>query len=135
MPSIKNKQERSTKYIRAVKDIILAMGHASNGEILGELRKVYPDVSSTTVHRVTTRLIERKEIGVAPPSQDLSMRFDSNTKPHDHFMCSKCGMLKDANIQERLREDLERIIGDNCRISGRLMITGVCSRCATTQEK
>jgi Fur family transcriptional regulator, peroxide stress response regulator len=127
--------ERITKYVSAVKDYMLVCGHATNADILSALRQTYPDLSATTVHRITARLTERGELLLAPPSIDNSMRFDANVQPHDHFSCLGCGMLRDADIQEKIRPIVEASIGDGCSISGRLMICGYCKRCDATSQQ
>ena len=119
---------RQTKYCRAIESMLSTVGHATNAELLDELRKSYPDLSATTMHRATARLASRSEIALAPPASDGSMRYDTNTTPHDHFMCSSCGILRDTNIKDRITPILESSIGD-CSISGRLTINGICKNC------
>lgn len=123
-------QKRTTKYVVAVKDYLAEVGHASNSEILEDLRQIYKDLSATTIHRITTRLLERGEIALAPVANDNSMRFDANINPHDHFKCTECGLLRDANIKNQIQPILEDSIGGGCSISGRLTIAGLCNKCA-----
>jgi Fe2+ or Zn2+ uptake regulation protein len=119
---------RQTKYCDALKNTLALYGHATNSELLRELRKSFPELSATTVHRATSRLAERGDIGIAPASKDGSMRYDTNTAPHDHFKCSSCDLLRDTNVKDRVTPILEASIGD-CQISGRLTISGVCKQC------
>jgi Fe2+ or Zn2+ uptake regulation protein len=125
---------RQTKYCQAVERALSQLGHATNSELLSELRKDYPDLSATTVHRVTTRLAERGAISVAPAKVDGSMRYDSNTSEHDHFMCSSCGILRDTDIRDKILNTIESSI-DGCHISGRLTIGGVCKLCAAGMKE
>lgn len=120
--------QRQTKYCQAIEDVIVTIGHATNSELLALLRKTYPDLSATTVHRATARLASRGTIAIAPPTNDGSMRYDSNTTPHDHFLCVSCGVLKDADVKDKVTPILESSIGD-CSISGRLTISGICKKC------
>ena len=120
--------QRQTKYCQAIERTLDSLGHATNTDLLTELRKVYPDVSATTVHRATARLASRGTISLAPPSIDGSMRYDSNTMPHDHFQCVSCGTLRDTDVKDRVVPILESSIGD-CYISGRLTISGICKQC------
>jgi Fe2+ or Zn2+ uptake regulation protein len=109
------------------------MGHATNVELLELLHKKYPKVSATTLHRITTRMVERGELQIAPPGPGNVLRFDANTSQHDHFMCTNCRMLRDAQLREMVRPEIEKSIGDDCRLSGRLTVTGLCKNC--TEEK
>jgi Fur family peroxide stress response transcriptional regulator len=120
--------QRHTKYCRAIEVLLASMGHATNSEILIDLRKTYSHVSATTVHRATSRLATRSSIALAPPSHDGSMRYDSNISPHDHFICTSCGMLRDADIKNKIIPILESSM-DDCHISGRLTISGLCKKC------
>lgn len=120
--------QRQTKYCQAIENMLSSLGHATNTELLMELRKTYPDVSATTVHRATARLALRRKIAVAPPSTDGSMRYDTNLAPHDHFQCMSCGLLRDTDVKDKVASILESSIGD-CHVSGRLTITGTCKQC------
>ncbi len=126
-------QTRQTKYCLAIKRHLAVAGHATNTELLQDLRISYPELSATTVHRATARLAARHEIGLAPPSQDGAMRYDSNPKPHDHFLCNSCGLIRDADVKDAVTPILEASIGD-CRISGRLTVGGLCRRCVSSLE-
>ena len=119
---------RTTKYTAAVLEYLSRVGHATNADILETLQADYPDLSATTVHRITCRLAERGELRLAP-SLSNNMRYDTNLEPHDHFMCNSCGILKDATLGATLRPAIEDAIGDGCAISGSLTVSGECKRC------
>jgi Fe2+ or Zn2+ uptake regulation protein len=121
--------ERTTKYVSAIRLLMQQFGHATNAQLLAALHESYPDVSATTVHRITTRLQERDEIRLAPPTADNAQRYDANTLPHDHFQCTQCGQLRDADIRDTILPIVESAIGDGCSISGRLVISGLCKQC------
>lgn len=121
--------DRTTKYMTAVRDCMNRMGHATNTELLDELRAEFPDLSATTVHRITARMVDRGELRLAPSGRDNVMRFDANLAPHDHFMCEHCGLLRDAQLRDILGSMVEKAIGDGCSISGSLTVSGTCRAC------
>lgn len=121
--------ERSTQYVEDIENYLSEKGHSSNVEILGYLQKKYAAISATTIHRITTRLVERGKLSLAPATKGNAMRFDANTEAHDHFLCSNCDMLRDTNVADNIRPVLEQSIGDGCSISGNLVITGLCKKC------
>jgi Fe2+ or Zn2+ uptake regulation protein len=123
--------QRQTKYCHAIEKSLGVVGHATNSELLAELRKTYPELSATTVHRATARLASRGTIAVAPSSPSGSLRYDANISPHDHFQCITCGMLRDTDVKATVVPLLESSIGD-CHISGRLTISGTCKQCKET---
>jgi len=125
---------RQTKYCKAIRRNLAINSHATNSELLQELRITFPELSATTVHRATSRLASRGEIGTAPATKDGSMRYDANTEPHDHFQCSNCDLLRDTDVKDKIIPILESSIGD-CQISGRLTISGVCKDCIKLNRK
>ena len=119
---------RSTKYTTAILEIIKQSGHTTNAELLESLRTIYPELSATTVHRATARLCELGKIGEAPSDGHGAMRFDFNTVPHDHFMCTLCGGIRDLDVADALVPQISKALG-GCQITGRLIIQGSCEKC------
>lgn len=128
-------QDRNTKYTLAIHDWMRRLGHATNLELLEKVRLEFPDVSATTIHRITTRLVTRGGLQLAPSGRDNAMRFDVNLASHDHFLCEHCGSLRDANMKSELKPLFERILGDGCSISGNLTVSGICKKCQEKGEK
>lgn len=126
-------QSRQTKYCEAIEHALKVRGHATNSELIALLRQSFPEVSATTVHRATARLASRKKIGLAPAAVDGSMRYDANITPHDHFLCTECGVLRDTDIKGKVVPILEQNIGD-CRISGRITVSGICNNCKGAKQ-
>ena len=121
--------DRTTKYTLAVRQHVQLMGHATNAELTAALRGQFPGLSATTVHRITARLVNRGELQMAPSGNGNTMRFDANLRPHDHFICSHCGNLKDMELGTSIRLLIERSLGDGCSISGSLTVSGLCKHC------
>lgn len=120
---------RDTKYCQAIAQYMLRAGHATNAMILSELRKDFPSLSATTVHRATARLASRGELGIAPADPNGSMRYDGNLANHDHFMCSSCGRLRDVQVANEIRPLIESQL-DGCKISGQITVSGICKKCS-----
>lgn len=125
--------ERNTKYTTAVQAFLAQNSHATNAEILSHLKNIYPEVSATTVHRITTRMRERNEIAEAPVSYGNAARFDSNLQPHDHFQCLTCDRLRDITLPASVIESLQEIMGD-CKLTGHLTIQGTCAQCCNKEN-
>lgn len=119
---------RNTKYSQAIAAALEKAGHATNAELLSLLKEAFPDLSATTVHRVTARMAERGVISVAPSALDGSMRYDFNLNPHDHFTCVGCNNIRDLNVAAELLPKIEAELG-GCKISGRLVVSGTCNHC------
>lgn len=128
-------KERTTKYTKAVRSYTQQVGHATNFQILSHLHGDYPELSATTVHRITARMVERGELAVAPAGQENAARFDANIHPHDHFQCLNCDRLRDMELPVEMFEAIQNMMGD-CKLSGRLVVQGSCNKCIKyTEEK
>ncbi len=121
--------DRNTKYVSAIRDAVRTRGHATNVELLEDVRAQYPRTSATTVHRVTARLREAGELQLAPSCRANAMRYDANTAPHDHFLCTRCDRLRDVELPLEVRQTIESTIADGCKLSGSLTVSGICKNC------
>ncbi|MCA9341853.1 transcriptional repressor [Candidatus Saccharibacteria bacterium] len=126
MTSLKRRQ---SKYTLAVRSALMMYGHATNAEILDEIRKSFPLVSDTTIHRITQRMLEDNEITLAPFSIDSSMVFDTNVMPHDHFECESCGMIRDILLSHQCRQIIRTSVGSGVRLGSSIKIQGNCENC------
>ena len=64
-------------------------------------------------------------------------RFDGNTMPHVHFICSGCDAVIDLDqmqVPDSLREAAAQCCGgrvDGCQLS----FTGLCEKCLSNQKE
>lgn len=121
-------QNRTTKYTVAVLSFLQRQGHCTNLDIVEGLRQEFPELSKTTVHRVTSRLLSQGKIRSAPATHDNASRFDSNVLPHDHFRCNNCDRVRDIYVPHELLKSVQDQLG-KCTIDGSVVISGVCGRC------
>ncbi len=119
---------RESKYCRLLRSILGRGGHWTNAQLLDELQSLYPNLSATTVHRITARLAERGEIRQAPQTHDGAVRYESRVDEHDHFMCSECDLVHDIQISRSVIDSLQEMVAD-CRPSGPMIIQGLCGKC------
>lgn len=127
-------QGRESRYCDIVRVSLVRLGHATNAMLLREVRKTYPRVSATTIHRVTARLAARGELMPSPANLQGAMRYETNKAAHDHFMCTVCGKLHDIDIANEVTKLFEEKLLD-CRPSGRVVVSGTCGTCHPTQVK
>lgn len=122
---------RQTKYATAVYDALTQLEHATNSQILAAVQEIYPEVSATTIHRVTTRLKARGKISCAPKPTNGSERYDINPEPHHHFMCVRCSGICDMPQTDEARRVIEQLkeLSGECAIAGTLTLSGVCKEC------
>lgn len=125
---------RQTKYLSAVFEALQMLEHATNVELLEEVRKTYPKVSATTIHRVSARLRERGVIGYAPKPADGSERYDINPHPHHHFICTDCSRVCDVPATSEARAIIGQLknLSGECALAGTLTMQGICQRCVSS---
>ena len=119
---------RKSKYTDAVKRSLKYFGHATNAQITDDLRRSYPHISDTTVHRITQRLYEDGKISMAPHDYGGAMVYDSHVTVHDHFRCHDCGRLRDIVVPAACRK-MMRLATGPCRLDGPLLVVGTCESC------
>lgn len=118
---------RMTPQTRAVIEYVRSYGHATNKQILLSIRSSFPDLSATTVHRITQRLILAGLLARGPEIGG-STTVDGNLKSHDHFICKNCNGLKDIYLNGAIRSNIQKQTGLSVATS-RLTIFGDCTNC------
>lgn len=126
--------ERSAKHFRK-RGAILAcirstMEHPSAEWIYENVRAQIPDISLATVYR-NLSLFKEQGLITSLGTVNGVERFDGNTAPHVHFICTGCGSVMDLvgmQIPEELNAAASRDSGgrvDSCQLT----FTGMCGNC------
>ena len=95
----------------------------------------YTDLSLGTVYR---NLAKFKEEGLIASLGVINgqERFDGDTHPHDHFVCSKCGAILDVS-QYELPLELFQALSERYSLrvdSHELIFRGLCPACLKEQN-
>lgn len=118
---------RNTPQTTLIRSLLDQMGHATNQQLIKAAHKTMPAMTATTVHRITTRLVEAGMAAYAPMNDGVKV-IDSNTKPHDHFVCRGCGRIVDINLNDEVIAQLQaQIPGELAKES--IVVTGICTTC------
>ena len=112
----------------AIMDYLLThRTHPSIEEIYLALCDDIPTLSKTTVYN-TLKLLVESGAAIMLTIDEKNTRFDAETKPHTHFMCNKCGVVTDLNINPPI---LRGNYIDECEIlNSELYLYGYCPECA-----
>ena len=130
--------ERTRKHSRkrdAILDCISRTKcHPSAEWVYQQLKPSIPDLSLGTVYRNISMFKEEgiiQSIGVVNGLE----RFDYNTEPHTHFICTDCGQVLDLDniaLPAAVLEDA----ASGCVIkSYQLLFTGTCAQCTERAHK
>lgn len=68
--------------------------HPDVATIYRQVRRRIPTISQDTVYRNLRQLAGQDLIAVVGMSRDRS-RFDAKVEPHHHFVCTRCGIIRD----------------------------------------
>ena len=104
--------------------------HPSADMVHEMLRPDHPDISLATVYR-NLSLFKKQGLIQSVATVSGIERFDANTNPHVHFICTNCDAVLDlhqVDMPLALGTQAEKDTG--CRISGcQLTFTGKCREC------
>ena len=126
--------ERTAKHFRK-RDAILdclrqSKAHPSAEMLFTQLKPQIPDLAMGTVYR-NLNLFKEQGLAVSVATVKGVERFDGNTAPHVHFICTNCDAVLDlhqVDMPLALGTQAEKDTG--CRISGcQLTFTGLCGNC------
>ena len=110
--------------------------HPSAETIFSDLKAQIPDLSMGTVYR-NLNLFKQQGLAISVATVSGVERFDGNTEPHVHFICTGCDAvldLEEMQVPEALREAAAACCGgrvDACQLS----FTGLCRECLNNQKK
>lgn len=120
----------TTVQTRIVRAALAELGHATNVELHDAVAAALPELSLTSLHRITARLVERGEIGTVPTDSRTAV-LDARAEVHDHFICTKCGGIVDITIPSSAVESIQEQLGTHLAESG-LIVRGTCATCRIT---
>ena len=126
--------ERTGKHFRK-RDAILncvrcTTTHPSAEWVYENVRTQIPDISLATAYRNLSLFKEQGLIRSLGTVNGVE-RFDGNTEPHVHFICTQRGGVQDLpeiSVPEELNSAVARSSGgrvENCQLS----FTGICGEC------
>ena len=104
--------------------------HPTAEWVYTQLKAEYPDISLGTVYR-NLALFKEQGLVISVGTVNGVERFDADTEPHVHFICTNCHKVDDLPgmiIPERLTADVDRYTGgrtETCSLS----FTGTCREC------
>lgn len=118
---------RRTPQTVAVLGALSELGHATNLELKRAIKAAFPEVTASTVHRITERMVDSKLAAYGPSLGGVKV-IDRNTDKHDHFFCSACEKLIDINLKDETVDDIQSQLPSRLMRSS-IVISGVCEAC------
>lgn len=130
MPGMTGMRKRSKKRDAILELIRSVTTHPGAQWIYDQLKPSIPDLSLGTVYRNISVFREEglvESVGVV----DREERFDGDTSPHGHAVCTRCGKVADlsAEVQAVLAGNFPVEIPGFTIDKRNTVFYGLCSRC------
>jgi len=117
------------------RDLASTQEHPDAEAIWSRVRKRIPTISRDTVYRNLKMLAEQGLISIVGMSHER-LRFDANMKEHHHFVCVRCGLIRDFSSQHL--EDVQFPVEAEAfgsPLSLHLEVKGVCGACQSSVKE
>lgn len=104
--------------------------HPDAETLYQNVRARIPAISRDTVYRTLASLEEQ---GLVRKAEILSNRgrYDANTDRHHHFVCIKCGLVRDFYSEKLDALPIPKAVASLGRVeSAHVQLRGLCSSCA-----
>lgn len=121
-----NKSDFRDRILELVKS---TEAHPTASWVYDKLRGEFPSVAQGTVYRNLNILVSENFIK-SIQFDDSTDHFDANTGKHYHFICEKCGAIRDLQIP--FDPSLEHLVEEHTEYkinNHRLDFYGLCEKC------
>lgn len=116
--------------LEVVREIAASEEHPDVESIYRGVRARVPTISLDTVYRTLATLADQGLIVRVGPTTGR-VRYDANTLCHHHFMCTRCGMMRDVSDPGLDAVTAPRSVAAlGCVESVDVQLRGVCAACA-----
>lgn len=116
------------------RELAASEDHPDAESLFRAVRERVPTVSLDTVYRTLWLLHDFGLVATLGPRRD-GIRFDVNVEPHHHYVCVRCGLVRDFESDElnALRvPDSAKALGGI--LQTRVEVRGICAKCQQEQE-
>lgn len=123
-------QKRSHKRDAIYEVLCSTKAHPSAEWIYSQVKQDIPDLSLATVYRNLKLFIDiGRAVSIAVVGGQA--RYDANTKPHPHFICTKCDAVIDIDCAGARVNTAEIEEDFGLKIQSQfLLLYGTCSECS-----
>lgn len=112
------------------REVASTLEHPDAEDVYRGVRERVPTVSLDTVYRTLWMLHDLGLVTTLGP-RGGSMRFDANGTPHHHYVCVRCGLVRDFESPKLLELEIPRGVGAFGSVQAtRVEVRGLCRKCA-----
>ncbi|RPH90985.1 MAG: transcriptional repressor [Calditrichaeota bacterium] len=105
-------------------------GHQTVEEIYDQVRLEHPTISLATVYNNLEVFVEQGWIAQINRLHNMA-RFDKNSEPHHHLLCTRCRQLIDIDQSVIPPLSLPENVRNGFEVSGyQVQFEGICANCS-----
>ena len=116
------------------RELARSEGHPDAETIFRAVQERVPTVSLDTVYRTLWMLRDLGLVTTLGPNRD-SIRFDVNLDRHHHYVCVRCGLVRDFDSAElnglRLPEAVKEF---GSIVEAQVEVRGLCAKCTRDSQ-
>ncbi len=112
------------------REIASSVEHPDAATVFRAVQARMPTVSHDTVYRTLWLLHDLGLARTIGPQRD-GVRFDANLDPHHHYVCVRCGLVRDfesADLNALPLPDTVKQLGSV--VDANVEVRGICANCA-----
>jgi Fe2+ or Zn2+ uptake regulation protein len=125
-----NPKPRNTKQLEVVWEAVKDdSSHPTADQVYNKVRQRLPNVGLGTIYRNLQKLVADEKLQVLMLRR--AQHFDSLVKPHQHFICEKCGQVYDVLVDTENEIKPARLPHRGFKVtSHQTAFYGACKHCA-----
>jgi Fur family peroxide stress response transcriptional regulator len=111
------------------RELAAAEGHPDVDSIFRAVQQRVPTVAVDTVYRTLWMLHKLGLVTTLGPQRD-AVRFDPNLDPHHHYVCVRCGLVRDFESADLNALRVPEAVKEFGSIAdAHVEVRGVCAKC------
>lgn len=117
------------------REVASSVEHPDAETVFRAVQRRMPTVSLDTVYRTLWMLNDLGLITRLSPGRE-SMRFDANLTHHHHYVCVRCGLVRDfGGVEFDARRIRDAVKSFGKVVDAHVEVRGICDRCGKQVEK
>jgi Fur family peroxide stress response transcriptional regulator len=117
------------------REVVSTIEHPDADTVFHAVQQRMPTVSLDTVYRTLWMLHDLGLVTTLGPLRH-AVRFDANLDRHHHYVCMRCGLVRDFESEElnglRVPKTVRQL---GSIVDSHVEVRGLCTRCQREQER
>ncbi len=127
---LKEQGLKATYQRMSILSVLDKMGHGSIDDIYEKVKESHPTISLATVYKNIITMVESMVITEVPIA-GVKSKYELKKDDHIHLICSRCGDVHDAEMDEKIADDVNRVANNSSfeAEASQVNIYGLCKEC------